>query len=1062
MTSFLGRLFGNINAATLSGAIDIIVVEQEDGTLVSTPFHVRFGKLRLIRSSDKVISLSVNDKPLPLKMKLGSAGEAYFVHDSSKPVPWYMASSPLPSPPSSPPQERKRRRAASELPNYNHSEPMEPLTHQLEALLLAEEEEKERDLGKALPSNRMDGEGRRGGMRDGQRTTSEKRYHTRTRPLRIGRQQSLDGGLVGGGIKSKSFSAFSDDPPPSGLVLDSTSDTDGESDNTNRNSKNNINAGRSDKGTPASSASADNTLTLDSRLSKSDLIPILRCKSDGTMTLTDDELSVLDPIGPGRSSKEAGAVAPSSSVPDGPNAKTWSWGWGSLPTNWKRPTSPKGEEDVDVEELKRELAAASTRTVRKGGEPNDEPDVAVAEDEIIESLVDTAAKRGWLHKMGSMFRVFKSGESTQPEFLVSSTPVKSPTPSQEMDESMTYEEWAGLLEELAHKQANDGDDVYDDDDGDSYLNDAGLVDIRQRVGSPLAADDIFHFEDELDGNRPMIDDSDDDDYIYDDDDDFRLSASAPPISPHKEMSIKSRSEVEKGGDGGGGGSMFLSEADMMRFDDIVSRYLATEGNGIELSRCAHLLLSPTNSASDDEARRRIFRDHQVSFEEFSMDAVGVLADPNLVVNVASRIVPWSMASPLIVSAIALRRIQIPETLAASVDDDVALLNSLLIPAQQLTAEQITAGQDGALAPLPAQQGGWRAWIPGWTSPVKTATPVRSTSTSPLTSPVAIRRSVSDDHQFAAVTLSESAPVLSHHLRPASTSRIHNVTTPVLTRSDAEEARAHRSSEASDLAPVAQHYAKKSLRPSSQQLKSFHLKPGQNRITFYVKAERGVQQVTSQIYLWSSSDRIVISDIDGTITRSDVFGQIMPYLGKDWSHSGVVNLYTSIRNNGFRILYLTSRPIGQAGVTRGYVGNLKQDGISLPEGPVFMSPDRLFESFRREIIHRKPEEFKIACLKDIRKVFPAHRRPFYAGFGNRITDYLSYRAVGVPAGKVYIIDPSGEITLVSNQGYRKSYTSLNQLVQEMFPYAETNEEQVEEAYNDFNYWKPPLPELVLSD
>lgn len=45
----------NINAATLSGAIDIIVVPQEDGTLKSTPFHVRFGKLQLLSSSEKIV-----------------------------------------------------------------------------------------------------------------------------------------------------------------------------------------------------------------------------------------------------------------------------------------------------------------------------------------------------------------------------------------------------------------------------------------------------------------------------------------------------------------------------------------------------------------------------------------------------------------------------------------------------------------------------------------------------------------------------------------------------------------------------------------------------------------------------------------------------------------------------------------------------------------------------------------------------------------------------------------------------------------------------------------------
>lgn len=36
---------------------------------------------------------------------------------------------------------------------------------------------------------------------------------------------------------------------------------------------------------------------------------------------------------------------------------------------------------------------------------------------------------------------------------------------------------------------------------------------------------------------------------------------------------------------------------------------------------------------------------------------------------------------------------------------------------------------------------------------------------------------------------------------------------------------------------------------------------------------------------------------------------------------------------------------------------------------------------REVIEKKPEEFKIGCLEDIMQLFPVN--PFYAGFGNKI-------------------------------------------------------------------------------
>lgn len=52
------RVFYNeINAATLTGAIDVIVIEQPDGSFTCSPFHVRFGKLGVLRSREKVVSL---------------------------------------------------------------------------------------------------------------------------------------------------------------------------------------------------------------------------------------------------------------------------------------------------------------------------------------------------------------------------------------------------------------------------------------------------------------------------------------------------------------------------------------------------------------------------------------------------------------------------------------------------------------------------------------------------------------------------------------------------------------------------------------------------------------------------------------------------------------------------------------------------------------------------------------------------------------------------------------------------------------------------------------------
>lgn len=73
-----------------------------------------------------------------------------------------------------------------------------------------------------------------------------------------------------------------------------------------------------------------------------------------------------------------------------------------------------------------------------------------------------------------------------------------------------------------------------------------------------------------------------------------------------------------------------------------------------------------------------------------------------------------------------------------------------------------------------------------------------------------------------------------------------------------------------------------------------------------------------MFLWTEDTKIVISDVDGTITKSDVLGHVLYMLGRDWTHQGVASLYTNIHANGYQVVYLTSRAIGQTYVTKEYV------------------------------------------------------------------------------------------------------------------------------------------------
>ncbi|KAE9072355.1 hypothetical protein PF010_g25519 [Phytophthora fragariae] len=87
-----------------SGAIDVVAVQQPDGLLRCSPFHVHFGSLHKLKAEAKQqVTLEVNGQEVDnVRMKLGAAGEAYFVHQVQEPVDErdYLAS-PLPSPISS-------------------------------------------------------------------------------------------------------------------------------------------------------------------------------------------------------------------------------------------------------------------------------------------------------------------------------------------------------------------------------------------------------------------------------------------------------------------------------------------------------------------------------------------------------------------------------------------------------------------------------------------------------------------------------------------------------------------------------------------------------------------------------------------------------------------------------------------------------------------------------------------------------------------------------------------------------------------------------------------------
>lgn len=298
---------------------------------------------------------------------------------------------------------------------------------------------------------------------------------------------------------------------------------------------------------------------------------------------------------------------------------------------------------------------------------------------------------------------------------------------------------------------------------------------------------------------------------------------------------------------------------------------------------------------------------------------------------------------------------------------------------------------------------------------------------------------------------------------------------------------------SNLDPDGEKTYFKTLRLTSEQLKQMNLSYGENKLMF--KLNQGNSQIYSNLYLWKSTTPIVISDIDGTITKSDALGHVLNFIGKDWTHPGVARLFTDIANNGYNIMYLTARSVGQADTTRAYLQSIVQENnTKLPNGPVILSPDRTMAALKREVILKKPEVFKMSCLNDIKSLYYSNeelkkldstcnegdnKTPFYAGFGNRITDAISYRSVYIPSHRIFTINPDGEVhlELLELSGVKSSYLDIGELVDQYFPpisrlsgYPEITNglidnldpSKAEERFNDVNYWREPLNLSDLSD
>ena len=227
----------------------------------------------------------------------------------------------------------------------------------------------------------------------------------------------------------------------------------------------------------------------------------------------------------------------------------------------------------------------------------------------------------------------------------------------------------------------------------------------------------------------------------------------------------------------------------------------------------------------------------------------------------------------------------------------------------------------------------------------------------------------------------------------------------------------------------------SLFPTEDQIRKMELNPGINTICFAINTNLGgIQILKSNIYFWKYNNdnlKFILWDIDGTITKSDILGVILPRIGIDWNHDNVIEFINKLYDNGYKIIYLTARAIFQSEATHDFLYKITQNNKKLPKGPIIMDPDGIFTSFKKGIIQKEQYLIKILGLLEIKNLFGDDKQHFFAGFGNKETDDIAYRYLGIDLKNIFIINVFSKITQLGEKN-KKSYDELCQNCDILFP------------------------------
>ncbi|XP_026162730.1 phosphatidate phosphatase LPIN2 [Mastacembelus armatus] len=1017
------ELYSGLNPATLTGGIDVIVVRQPDGSFQCSPFHVRFGKLGVLRSKEKIVDIEINGEPVILHMKLGDNGEAFFVEENENmEVPAHLCTSPIPldvpeeiaestegsSIAGSAARRKKRRRKRMRSDPHLKEDTSSS----------SDEREKEKDS-----------------ERESDQAKQESPAHKE---------------LVTALQASKSVYYSLSEEPNEQLGATLTWDSHPHSDGERSPLESNVFLSR------PSSPKSDSELFIKPQESSGPQMqwnwggfPVL-CQSERSPV----ELQYISPLGsshfrtierqasfdmglePAISYGRAGSVTVIK-----PQPRTNSVDPGSPAT---QTTHLSGEKDLHIAHSMPSdlsISCSSSLKINGGSNPTLESTLMANENKdspfypttlinATDSLDSKESTVSVVHVItvtdtigrNSVVSVTRPGNEQKGEredyIVTSPNSTDSSNPqlqSEQSEESLTSS--APVTEGVSgiDPSAEGGQGEEEEEEGDlgvmAGLNGGSLSNKTIPKTKMRAVEASWTAKEPLPSSSEASSKTENQDKkkakrnhhlgptdIYLDD----LTTLDPEVAALYFPKSETEGGFQHGADQGSCSGSQSPQSVGSGAMDSGTEYLSDSTSynmDVSMSLCGQ-------EGNTSQITKEKFMEHIVTYQDFANNP-GIIEDPSLVICINSNYYNWAVAAPMVLSMTAFQK-NLPKS----------------------TVEQLVKDK------MLKKSGRWWFW----------------------------RRRDMDNNQ-------------QKHLKEGQEEPLASVSSPVkatLDDLDSDEAAGlgqkaivprSASTETLNATQCISQIYRKSLRLSSKQIEHLNLREGANKVVFSVTTQyQGTCRCEATIYLWNWDDRIIISDIDGTITKSDALGHILPQLGKDWTHKGIAKLYHKIHENGYKFLYCSARAIGMAAITKNYLQWVNDKGMVLPKGPVLLAPSSLFSALHREVIEKKPEVFKIACLSDIRDLFNPQRQPFYAAFGNRTNDVSAYKQVGVPDTRIFTVNPKGELTQEKTKGNKSSYSHLSGLVEHFFPLlsvrGSTSSSFDCPEYSSFSYWKEPLPQLEL--